>query len=75
MGDMTDFAGTGHPDCFVDVLDMAYLIDYLFAGGNPPDPALSADIDCDGFPTALDLARLIDYLFAGSPPPPYCDAK
>jgi hypothetical protein len=75
MGDMHDPLRPGYPDCFVDALDMSYLIDYVFVGGPAPHPPENADIDCDGFPTALDLSRIIGYIFEGSVPPPYCDAK
>jgi hypothetical protein len=75
MGDMSDPDHPGHPDCFVDVFDMTFLIDLLFVSGPMPVPPENADIDCDGFPTALDLAKIISYLFEGSEPPPPCDAK
>lgn len=60
-------------DGFVTALDLAVVIDILFAG--EPDiqdancPVPRADFDCDGFSTALDLSALIDYLFGGGDPP------
>lgn len=62
---------------FIDVLDLAFLIDHLFAGGAQPpiDPACPhidrGDYDCSGFDDALDLSYLIDYLFVGGADP--CD--
>ncbi|MFH1977858.1 MAG: putative Ig domain-containing protein [Candidatus Aenigmatarchaeota archaeon] len=56
-------------DGFLTALDLAKLIDILFAGEPLPDPPWLADLDGDGFPTALDLAIMIDHLFAGDPAP------
>lgn len=60
-------------DSFLTALDLAAMIDILYAGA--PDvqdslcPSPRADVDCDGFSTALDLSALIDYLFAGGQEP------
>lgn len=66
-----DFDGDG----FVTAIDLANMIDILFAGKadikDPNCPAYRSDFDCDGFATALDLANLIDHLFAGGRGP--CD--
>ena len=60
-------------DGFVTSLDLAALIDVLFAGDpeiqDPLCPAGRGDFDCDGFPTALDLGGVIDHLFAGGTAP------
>jgi hypothetical protein len=62
-------------DGFVTAIDLAGMIDILFAGSpdvqDPDCPITRADFDCDGFATVLDLVGLIDYLFAGGQPP--CD--
>lgn len=62
-------------DGFVTAIDLAAMIDVLFAGSPDPQdpdcPITRADFDCDGFATAIDLAGLIDYLFAGGQAP--CD--
>jgi PKD repeat protein len=64
-------------DGFIDALDLAFLIDHLFASGAQPptDPTCShldrGDYNCDGADDALDLGLLIDLLFAGGDPP--CD--
>ncbi len=57
-------------DGFITALDLAALIDVLFAGAPiPVPPPERADLNCDGFPDALDLAVMIDHLFAGQPEP------
>jgi hypothetical protein len=59
--------GDANGDGVVDVSDVFYLINFLFAGG--PAPICSADVDGDGLPTVSDVFYLINYLFAGGPPP------
>ncbi len=51
----------------VDVGDVFYLINYLFAGG--PAPACHADVNADGHVDVNDVFYLINYLFAGGAPP------
>jgi hypothetical protein len=67
--------GDVEPDGFVTSLDMAAVIDALFASGDDPQdpdcPTTRFDFDCDGFTTSLDLAIVIDHLFAAGPGP--CD--
>jgi hypothetical protein len=62
-------------DFFITPLDLASMIDILFAGAldiqDPTCPATRSDFDCDGFATPLDLAAMIDYLFISGPGP--CD--
>ena len=63
IGDLDD-------DGFITALDLAALIDVLYAGAPVPvPPEERADLNCDGFPDALDLAMMIDHLFAGDPVP------
>jgi hypothetical protein len=58
-----------------DAIDLAGLIDILFAGAadlqDPPCPVSRADFNNDGFADVLDLTGFIDYLFAGGAGP--CD--
>jgi hypothetical protein len=55
--------GDGH----VDLNDVFYLINSLFAGG--PPPVCSGDVNGDGHVDVEDVFYLINYLFAGGPPP------
>jgi hypothetical protein len=59
-------APPGDQDCdgFVNVIDLLRLIQQVFAGGPPPDPAHRADIDCDGFVNLSDIVQLVFYIFA-----------
>lgn len=60
-------------DGFITSIDLARLIDILYAGApdtqDPLCPVSRGDGDCDGFPTALDLSKLIDHLYAGGAAP------
>ena len=51
----------------VNVADVFYLINFLFAGG--PDPIGAADVDGSGGPGVADVFYLINFLFAGGPAP------
>ncbi|MBU1320068.1 MAG: hypothetical protein KKH67_12845 [candidate division Zixibacteria bacterium] len=55
----------------VDIDDVVYLIQYIFAGGSAPDPLASGDADCSGAIDIDDVVFLISYIFAGGSPP--CD--
>src|SRR5205814_10022948 len=51
----------------IDVQDIFYLINHLFAGG--PSPPRTPDVNRDGVVDVKDVFFLIDYLFAGGPAP------
>jgi hypothetical protein len=51
----------------VNVADVFYLINTLFAGG--PAPVCGADANGDGQVNIADVFYLINYLFAGGPAP------
>jgi hypothetical protein len=51
----------------LDVADVFYLINALFAGG--PAPVCGGDASGDGKADVADIFYLINFLFAGGPPP------
>jgi hypothetical protein len=55
----------------VDIDDVVFLINYIFAGGPPPDPYESGDADCSGGIDIDDVVYLINYIFASGYDP--CD--
>lgn len=61
--------GDANGDGKIDVADVVYLINYLFAGGPAPQPYQAGDANCDGTIDSADVVYLINYLFAGGPPP------
>jgi subtilase family serine protease len=59
--------GDANGDGTVDIQDVFYLINTLFAGG--PHIRGPADVNGDGHVDVADVFALINYLFAGGPPP------
>jgi hypothetical protein len=57
----------------INLLDVTYIIKYLYKGGPPPTPypVCSGDPNCDCIVNLLDVTYLISYLYKGGPPP--CD--
>jgi hypothetical protein len=61
--------GDVNGDFSVDVADVFYLINNLFAGGPAPASACQADANHDSAKSVNDVFYLINYLFAGGPAP------
>lgn len=61
--------GDANGDGVVDVGDVVYLVNYLFAGGPPPYPLLAGDANSDGNVDVADVVYLINYLYRDGPPP------
>jgi len=53
----------------INILDVSYLINYLYRDGTAPDPLESADVDYSGSINILDAAYLINYLYRDGPEP------
>ena len=62
-----DFDGLAGP---INVLDLTYLVDYMFRGGAVPPDMNLADLTNDGNIGILDLTFMVDFIFRGGPPPP-----
>ena len=57
----------------MNLLDILYIINYLYKGGPAPEPdVLMADADCDGAISILDANYIIDYLYNGGSAPRIC---
>jgi hypothetical protein len=50
-----------------NILDVTYLITYLYKGGPPPSIEEAADVDGSGEVDLLDVTYLIDYLYREGP--------
>jgi hypothetical protein len=61
--------GDANGDGVINVVDVVYLINYLFINGPAPDPVESGDVNCDHTTNAADVVYLINYLFIDGPPP------
>jgi len=53
----------------VDIDDVVFLINYIFAGGPYPDPYDSGDVNVSGAIDIDDAAYMIEYIFASGPAP------
>jgi hypothetical protein len=60
-------AGDANADGSVDIADVFYLVNFLFAGGAVP--AGPTDVNDDHLLNVSDVFYLINYLFAGGPTP------
>lgn len=57
-------------DGAVNILDLTYLVDYIFRGGPPPSLMELADVNGSGGPAnVIDLTYFVDFIFRGGPPP------
>jgi len=56
----------------VDISDLVYLVDYMFASGPTPPCPEEVDLNADGGTDISDLVYLVDYMFSGGPGPQPC---
>jgi hypothetical protein len=63
--------GDANGDESINVSDAVSIINYVFVGGNPPDPIESGDCNCDGAVNVSDAVWIINYVFVGGKSP--CD--
>jgi hypothetical protein len=53
----------------INISDAVYIIAYIFAGGQSPDPIEAGDANCDGICNISDSVYLIAYIFSGGAAP------
>ena len=63
--------GDANADQSVNVSDAVYLINFVFSGGNPPDPYESGNANCDVSVNVSDAVWIINYVFSNGNTP--CD--
>lgn len=72
IGDACDYlCGDADQSESVDIDDVVFLIEYIFASGAPPQPLAAGDGDCLGGIDIDDVVYLISYIFANGNTP--CD--
>lgn len=65
----TFMCGDANGDETVNILDITYMISYLYKDGSPPDPLEAADVNNSGDVNILDITYLIANLYKGGPEP------
>jgi hypothetical protein len=63
--------GDANSDGFVNVSDAVWIINYVFTGGEPPNPMAAGDVNCDSMVNVSDAVWIINFIFIGGNPP--CD--
>ncbi len=61
--------GDANGSGYLDIDDVVYLIQFIFADGPEPVPYEAGDADCSGFIDIDDAVYLIQHIFAGGPAP------
>ncbi len=61
--------GDGNKDGSVNVSDAVWIINYVFLGGEPPEPLCIGDANADGSVNISDAVWIINYVFIGGKPP------
>jgi len=71
IGIRGDIDGDGDDN---SVIDLNYLVDFMFRGGPAPPCPVEADLNFDGLSaTILDLTFIIDDIYRGGPSPGGCN--
>ena len=63
------WCGDANSDATVNILDVTYIINYLYKNGPAPVPEEAADADGSGGLNLLDVTYLINYLYKNGPEP------
>jgi hypothetical protein len=61
--------GDANGDNKINILDITFLINYVYKGGPAPDPRDAGDANCNEVINILDITYLISYLYKGGDPP------
>ena len=61
--------GDANCDGVVDLVDLVYVISYLYKAGPAPNPLWVGVANCDEIIDLEDVIYLINYLYKGGPPP------
>jgi len=65
--------GDANDDATVNVADAVWVINYVFAGGDPPEPVLACgNANNDASVNVADAVWIINFVFAGGDPPGDC---
>jgi parallel beta-helix repeat protein len=67
VGDLREafIYGDANGDDAINVADAVFLINFVFRGGQAPDPLESGDANCDADANVADAVHLINFIFKG----------
>lgn len=69
-GDVCDYiCGDADGSSAVNILDVSFVVSYLYKGGPAPNPSARADVDHSGSVNILDVGYTVSYLYKGGPAP------
>lgn len=71
--DLAYICGDANADESVNVSDAVFIINYVFVGGDTPNPIESADANCDSSVNVSDAVYIINFVFVGGNDP--CDTN
>lgn len=70
IGDVCEYVcGDADGNKSVNILDVGFIISYLYRNGPAPDPKIAADADGNGSINILDVAFMISYLYKSGQSP------
>jgi N-acetylmuramoyl-L-alanine amidase len=70
IGDACDYiCGDADANGKLNLLDVAYIINYLYRGGPAPNPLSRADVDGNGSVNLLDISYITNFLYRQGPAP------
>jgi outer membrane protein assembly factor BamB len=72
MAGRTYVCGDVNSSGTINILDITFLINYVYKGGQAPDPLESGDVNGNGVVNLLDITYLINFVYKGGPAP-HCD--
>jgi len=61
--------GDANYDRALNIIDLTYLVNYVFRGGVKPITIQSGDLNSDFHVNVEDLSYIVEYMFRGGPPP------
>ena len=61
--------GDANFDQAINLLDVSYLVDFIYRNGPQPFPNGAGDNNADGEINILDVSNLVNYLYRNGPPP------
>lgn len=65
--------GDANSDGLVNVSDAVWIINYVFIGGDPPNPLAAGEVNCDSSVNVSDAVWIVNYVFIGGNQP--CDTN